>query len=152
MPNCLGQKGIRKNSLPAVQKSQNKMGTNRQFGSQARHVLHRPSCLLLPWPQNPPIRHVAQHLRWTLHLALLCEPVQDLMWTVTLRRFAEGDNSHQAVAIYLEYNFVEQYPTWTLVALSGNGIIARNQTMRDLMQKTVRRAQNRLKQLIYQNN
>ena len=54
------------------------------------------------------IRRVAQSLRWTLHLALFYEPVQDLKWhCYTDARWApEGDYSHQAVAIFLGSNLV----------------------------------------------
>ena len=62
-------------------------------------------------------------LRWTLHFALLYEPVQDLKWHYyTDASWApEGETCHQAVAIYLgSKNLVAwQSQTQSLVALSS---------------------------------
>ena len=68
------------------------------------------------------IRHVAQHVRWTLHFAWFYEPVQDLKWhCYTDASWApEGDYSHQAVVIYLGSNLVAwQFQRQALVALSS---------------------------------
>ena len=68
------------------------------------------------------IRHVARHLQWTLHVALLCEPIHTSSWScyTDASWSPEGDYSHQAIVLYCGANLVAwQTQRQSLVAISN---------------------------------